>query len=71
MDILGRRTLLRWVNRLSNVTATLHEDKSELSIASIKFSLWKGFWHDMSYATRHKAVIFHAREPDAEAFIYI
>jgi len=25
----------------------------------------------MSYTTRHKAVMFHAREPDAEAFIYI
>jgi hypothetical protein len=39
MDILGRRTLLYGVNRLSNVTATLHADKSELSIASVKFSL--------------------------------
>jgi hypothetical protein len=53
------------------LTVALHEDKSALSIASVKFSLWKGFWHDMNYTGRHTVVIFHAREPDAEAFIYI
>ena len=52
------------------LTVSLHEDKLELSIDSVKFSLWKGFWHDMNYTRRHTAVIFHAREPVAEAFIY-
>jgi hypothetical protein len=38
VDIVGRRTLLPSVNRLSDVTLTLHEDKLDISIASVTFS---------------------------------